>query len=306
MSTGSCDRISERRRLSAVVALTAAYMFAEFVGGLWTGSLALLADAGHMLTDVASVSLALGALWIAQRPATTERTYGFARVEILAALINGLALWIVVAWIWIEAVDRMRSPEPVLAGPMVVIAAGGLVVNAVAFAILHRRSPSAAAPSLNLRGALLHVVGDLLGSVGAIVAGVVIWFSGWEMADPIVSLFIGGLILVSAWRLVADAVHILLEGTPRDLDIDALIKRICEVEGVVSVHDLHVWTITSGYPSLSAHVVCSHESEAELVRVKVNRVLRERFGLTHTTIQMESQIPPDHDEPMDHPVTTIE
>lgn len=300
----SPDRANERSRLKLVLVLTATYMVAEVVGGVWTGSLALLADAGHMLVDVAAVGLALAAMWIARQPPTVRHTYAFARAEILAALINGLALWVVVAWIGIEAIQRFRTPTPVAAGTMMLIAVGGLVVNGVAFGILHGVGDRER--SLNLHGALLHVVGDLLGSVGVVLAGLIIWLTGWMRADPLVSLVIGGLILFSSWRLVREAVHILLEGVPRDLDVEALLSSLRSLDGVNGVHDLHVWTITSGYPALSAHVVCAHGVDREMVLAQLNRMLRERFDISHTTIQLEPESPPDHAEPMTHPVPTLE
>lgn len=303
---GAPDRATDRRRLGAVLVLTLVYMLAELVGGLWTRSLALLADAGHMLTDVASLSLALGALWFVRRPPTTRHTYGFHRVEILAALINGVVLWAIVLWIGVEAIDRLRSPAPILAGPMMAIAAGGLLVNGAAFWILHGRHDPAVERSLNLHGALLHVVGDLLGSAGALAAGAAAAFLGWRFADPVASLVIGALILISSWRLVRDAVHVLLEGAPADLDVGAMIDRVRSVEGVAGIHDLHVWTLTSGYAALSAHVVCGHAEEREMLLARVNRVLREEFGIIHTTIQLEPESPPGHTDPMTYPVTTVE
>lgn len=299
------DRAADKRRLKIVLALTAGYMLAEVVGGFWTGSLALLADAGHMLTDVASLALALWALTMAERPATTMHTYTLARVEILAALLNGLALWAIVVWIAIEAVGRLQSPEPVESLPMILIAMGGLVVNGIAVMILHRGHREGVG-SLNVHGAVLHVMGDLLGSVGAVIAGVVILTTGWIPADPIASLAIGALILVASWRLVREAVHILLEAAPRDLDMERLIGDVCRLEGVVSLHDLHVWTITSGYTALSAHIVGRHGVEPGMLLARVNRLLRERFGITHTTIQIELETPPDHTEPMSFPVPMID
>lgn len=299
------DRSGDRRRLRLVLVLTAFYMGVEAVGGLVTGSLALLADAGHMLTDVASVALALGALWMARRPATTRHTYALLRAEILAALVNGLALWVVVGWITWEAVQRLGDPGPVDGGPMMTIALGGLLVNAVAFWILHRPAGPDTTRSLNLHGATLHVLGDLLGSVGALGAGIVILFTGWTAADAIASLGIGILILISSGRLVRDAVHVLLEGAPRDLDVAELIRGICRLPGVDGVHDLHVWMITSGYTALSAHVTCGHDAGSEMVLARVNRLLRERYGILHTTIQIEPQSPPQHDQPMEYPVARI-
>lgn len=298
------QRDASRGRLLAALCLAGTYLVAEVVGGLLTGSLALLADAGHMLTDVASLSLALGALWMARRPPTTRHTFAFARVEILAALVNGLFLWGIVAWIAWEAIGRMQEPQPVLAGPMMGIAAGGLVVNGIAFRILHR--DAASDRSLNLHGALLHVLGDLFGSAGALIAGGIVLLTGWSAADPLASLLIGVLILVSSWRLVREAIHVLMEGAPRELDVDALLEAMCGVEGVVGVHDLHVWTITSGYPALAVHVVCRHEEERDLLLARVNRLLRERFGIDHTTIQLEPEAPPGHGEPMAHPLERVE
>lgn len=278
-------------------------MLAEVVGGLLTGSLALLADAGHMLTDVGSLALALGALWMARRPATTRHTYAFARAEILAALVNGAGLWVIVSWITYEAIGRLREPEPVLAAPMIAVAGGGLLVNAVALWILHRGETE---HSLNLHGAVLHVAGDLLGSVGALIAAGIILATGWMAADPIASLAIGALILYSSWRVVRDATHILLEGAPRGLDVEALIESLCALDGVTGVHDLHVWTITSGYPALSAHVVSTHGTEPEMLLARVNRMLREEYHLTHTTIQIEPASPPDHENPMTHPIAWLD
>lgn len=299
-------RAADRRRLVIVLCLTFVYMLGELVGGLWTGSLALLADAGHMLTDVASIGLALGALWVARRPPTTRHTYGFHRIEILAALINGLALWAIVVWIAFQAIERLRAPGEILAGPMMAIAAGGLVVNAIAFAILHDRHDPLVERSLNLHGALLHVLGDLLGSAGVLLAGAVIWLTGWREADAVASLLIGGLILAASWRLVRDAAHILLEGAPLDLDVESLMRRFVQLDGVNGIHDLHVWTLTSGYPALSAHVVCGHGEERDLVLARVNRMLREEFAITHTTIQLETESPPEHAYPMAFPVGTLE
>ena len=270
-----------------------------------TGSLALLADAGHMLTDVASLGLALGALWMSTRPATISHTYAYGRVEILVALVNGLFMWGVVAWIAIEAVQRLGEVAPVDAGPMLAVASGGLAVNMVAYGILHRGG-GVAERSLNLRGAGLHVLGDLLGSVGAMTAAIVIWLTGWTRADPLASLAIGILILVSSWRVVRDAVHVLLEGAPSGIDVGKLIEALRRVEGVAGVHDLHVWTITSGYPALSAHVVCDHGQPRDMLLARLNRVLRERFAITHTTIQLEPETPPGHARPMARPIPTLE
>jgi cobalt-zinc-cadmium efflux system protein len=258
-----------------------------------------------MLTDVASLGLALGALWMSTRPATISHTYAYGRVEILVALINGLFMWGVVAWIAIEAVQRLGEAAPVDAGTMLGVAFGGLVVNAVAYVILHRPG-GAADQSLNLRGAGVHVLGDLLGSIGAMTAAVVIRLTGWTRADPLASLAIGILILISSWRVVRDAVHVLLEGAPAGLDVGELIEALRAVEGVAGVHDLHVWTITSGYPALSAHVVCDHGQSREMLLARLNRLLRERYAIIHTTIQLEPETPPGHARPMTRPIPTLE
>ncbi len=302
---GGLKREADRRRLRTVLGLTFIYAIAEVVGGVWTGSLALLADAGHMFTDVASLALALGALWMAQRPATVRHTYAYGRVEILAALLNGLFMWAIVAWIGYEAVERLRAVPAIRTGPMLAVATGGLVVNAVAYAILHRGA-DVGERSLNLRGAGLHILGDMLGSIGAMTAAIVIELTGWAAADPLASLLIGVLILFSSWRIVRDAIHILLEGTPHGLDVEDLIASMREADGVAGVHDLHVWTITSGYPALSAHVVCDHNVARDMLLARLNRLLRERYGITHTTIQLESETPADHARPMARPIQTLE
>jgi cobalt-zinc-cadmium efflux system protein len=302
-SGSAVHRTDDRRRLGIVLALTCAYMMAEIVGGLWTGSLALLADAGHMLTDAASLLLALGALWMAGRPATTRHTWALARVEILAALINGLFLWLVVVWLVWEAIERFGDPNEILAGPMMGIAAGGLLVNGAALAVLGHRHGEG---SLNLHGARVHVAGDLLGSLGALAAGATIWLTGWIVADLVATVAIGVLIVVSSWRLVHEAVHVLMEGAPSHLDMDDLIRRLTAVEGVAGIHDLHVWTITSGYAALAVHVTCADGASREMLLAQVNRMLRERFGIEHTTIQIERAIPPELDEPMTRPVQRIE
>jgi cobalt-zinc-cadmium efflux system protein len=273
------------RRLGVVLALAAVYMVAELAGGLWTGSLALLADAGHMLADVAALALSLFAFWLARRPAHPGRTYGHHRAEILAALANGSALVAVAIGIAIEAVQRLRAPAPVDAGPMLAIAAGGLAVNAVGLFLLREGREA----SLNLRGAWLHLLSDALGSASAIAAGLLILAFGWLAADPVASLAISVLVVRSAWSLLRESVAVLMEGAPGHIDVDRVRQAIGAVSGVRSVHDLHVWTITSGRVALSAHV-CADESEpaARLLRA-VQARLRDEFGITHTTVQVEPQ-----------------
>jgi cobalt-zinc-cadmium efflux system protein len=271
------------RRLALVLALAAVYMVAELAGGLWTGSLALLADAGHMLADVAALALSLFAFWLARRPAHSGRTYGYHRAEILAALANGSALVAVALGVGLEAVDRLHHPAAVDALPMLVIAAGGLAVNGVGLWVLREERER----SLNLRGAWLHLLSDALGSAAAIAAGALILAFGWLAADPLASLAIALLIVRSAWSLLRETLEVLMEGAPGHIDVDRVRQAIGGVRGVGSVHDLHVWTITSGRVALSVHV-CADESEpaARLLR-SVQARLRDEFGITHSTIQVE-------------------
>lgn len=259
-------------------------MLVEVVGGLLSGSLALLADAGHMLTDAASLGLAWGASRAARRPADALRTYGYHRVQILAALINGMAFILLVVWIGYEAVQRLFEPVEVLGGMMLVVAVLGLLVNIIAFWILHGGSQH----DLNLRGAVVHVLGDLLGSVAAIVAAGVILWTGWMPIDPLLSLLVALLILRSAWFVVKQSAHILLEGTPEDVDVELLRQEITDsVPEVKDVHHVHVWSLTPERPLLTMHV--SVEGEVDCVRAlpQVKEILRQRFGITHSTIQVE-------------------
>jgi cobalt-zinc-cadmium efflux system protein len=272
-----------KRRLGIALALAAGYMLAEIIGGLLTNSLALLADAGHMLSDVAALGLSLFALWMAERPPTARRTYGYYRMEILAALVNGAALVAVAIFVFLEACQRLVHPPEVKGAAMTAIAAGGLGVNLLSLLALSGVRDA----SLNLRGAWLHVLGDSLGSVGAIVAGALIWGFGWRWADPAVSAAIGALIVYSSWRLLSESVAVLMESAPRGLDVDAVRDAIRGVPGVASVHDLHVWTITSGMDSLSAHVVAADERTASPLLLEVRALLASRFGIHHVTIQIE-------------------
>jgi cobalt-zinc-cadmium efflux system protein len=272
-------------RLTAVLALVGGYMFAEVAGGLWTNSLALLADAGHMLSDAAALGLSLFALWIAERPPDARRTYGYYRMEILAALVNGAALVAVAALVLLEAYGRWRQPPEVLGGAMMAIALGGLAVNLISLKILGGGSRE----SLNVRGAWLHVLSDTLGSVGAILAGALIWAFAWNWADPLISAVIAALIVYSSWRLLAESVSVLMESAPRGIDVDQVRDALAAVPGVESVHDLHVWTITSGMDSLSAHLVVGDGRAATAVLLEVRRLLAGAFGIHHVTIQIEPE-----------------
>lgn len=277
------SRERSRVRLALTLALVVTYMAAEVVGGLLTNSLALLADAGHMLSDAASLALSLFAIRMARRPATTQRTFGYHRAEILSALVNGATLVAISIFIFIEAFERFRDPPAVMGGAMMAVACGGLVVNGVGLAVLH----GARNESLNVRGAWLHVLGDTLGSVGAIVAGLFIWWQGWRWMDPLASVAIGVLILYSSWSLLKQSVSVLMEHAPGHIDVDAVRAAMVEVDGVVGVHDLHVWTITTGLESLSAHVSVTADLPAAGVLRRLQGELRERFGLDHVTLQLE-------------------
>lgn len=258
-------------------------MLAEAIGGYLANSLALLSDAGHMLTDVAALALALFAIRFASRPATPRKTYGFYRLEILAALANGVTLIVLSLLICVEAYERLRSPQQVRGWTMIWIAAGGLAVNLVSAWLLSRSQRE----SLNIRGAFLHVLGDLLGSVAAIAAGVMIIWRGWIWADPVFSIVISGLIIYNSWRLIADAVNILLEGAPSHINAAAVEEAMRSVPGVRAVHDLHIWTITSGRHAVTAHVVINDAGESYRILREVREMLAERFALSHSTIQVE-------------------
>ncbi len=259
-------------------------MVVEAVGGWLTNSLALIADAGHMLTDVAALSLTLGAIWFGSRPATARKTFGYYRLEILAAFVNGIALVLLSIWVIYEAIQRWQSPPEINGSRLTLIAVGGLLVNIVAAKLLH----SGHKHDLNMRGAWLHVIGDLLGSTMAIIAGILIAGFGWLWADPVCSVLISLVIIFGSWRLIMDSVNVLLEGTPAHIDLATVESTIRETSGVVGVHDLHVWTISSGKEALSAHI-SHHESVAHSdLLVKVRKRLHERFGIDHLTIQMET------------------
>lgn len=262
-------------------------MVAEVIGGILSGSLALIADAGHMLTDAASIALAIVAMHFATREASAERTFGFHRLEILAALLNALTLWLIAAWVVIEAFHRLEAAPEVRGVLMLTVGAIGLLVNVAAAWILHR----SAGHSLNVEGAFQHVMADLLGSVGVVISGVLVWAFEWHLADPIVSVVIALLILLSTWRLLSKVVHVLLEGTPEHIDVYRLCSAMESVEGVTLIHDIHVWTITQGYDSLTAHVLIDPEhppEERQTLLRTLRDLARNRFGIQHITIQLET------------------
>jgi cobalt-zinc-cadmium efflux system protein len=276
-------RAEQARRLVVVMVLTALYMFAEVAGGLLTGSLALLADAGHTLSDVASLGLGLFAVWVAQRPASASRTYGHTRVEILAGLAQGVALVAVALVILVEALERIgESPE--VNGPgMMLVASGALLANGIGMAILNRGRKQ----SMNIRGAWLHLASDALGSVGVIAAGAAVWGLGWLWADPAASLAISLLVLFAAWQLLRDAIDILMEAAPGHLDVEEIRRVLVELDDVSDVHDLHVWTIGNQEISLSTHLVSSAHGDPNAVLQRVNALLEHRFAIRHSTVQIE-------------------
>jgi cobalt-zinc-cadmium efflux system protein len=276
-------RSADLRALASVLVLTTAYTVVELVGGLLTDSLALLADAGHMLSDDLSLGLALFAAWLARRPATPQRSFGFRRAEILAALANGVALVAISIWIFVEAGRRLADPPDVLGGWMLAVAAVGLAVNLAGAGILMRGERA----NLNMRAAFRHLLADLLGSVGVIVAAIVVIATGWTTADPLVGLLIGVLVLASSWTLLRDAVGILLEATPRGIDAEEVGRRLSEAPGVVEVHDLHIWEITSGFPALSAHVLVGRAEDCHGRREELERLLAHEFQIVHTTLQVD-------------------
>jgi cobalt-zinc-cadmium efflux system protein len=277
------DRARSRRALGLVLGLTAAYTVAEVVAGLLTGSLALLADAGHMLGDSAALALALGAAWLASRPATPERSFGYRRAEIIAALVNGLALVAIAIWVFVEAIRRLDHPPRILGGWMLAVAVLGLIVNLAAAGILARTAEE----NLNVQAALRHVLADIAASVGVAAAAVVVLVTDWRQADPLAGMAIALLILASSWSILRDSVAILLEATPAGIDAGEVGRRMAAVDGVVEVHDLHIWTITSGFPALSAHVLVRQEDDCHARRRELEQMLRREFGLDHTTLQVE-------------------
>lgn len=275
-----------RRAMQTTFALTFIYFLVEVAGGILTNSLALLADAAHMLTDVGGLALALFALWMSQRPATPRKTYGYYRVEILAALANAVVLFLIAFYILYEAYRRFQEPPEVASLPMLGVAVVGLGVNLFGIWNLRR----GAKESLNVQGAFLEVVSDTLGSLGVIVAAVIMLATGWYYADPLFSVLIGFFILPRTWGLMTQAVNVLLEGTPAHINLKAVEEAMRSVPGVAAVHDLHVWTITSGMDALSAHVVLAEGTEprdAQNVLERLNVQLKDEFGIDHTTIQVE-------------------
>ena len=296
-------RNASKRDLTIALAIIASFMFVEVVGGILSGSLALIADAGHMLTDAASIGLALFAVHFAAKAASVERTFGYHRMEILAALINALTLWLISAWIIFEAYHRFREIPQVEGGLMLVVGALGLLANLAAAWVLRR----SAKHSVNVEGALAHVIADLLGSVAVIVSGVLVWAFDWYVSDPILSVLIGVLILLGTWRLLAKVVHVLLEGTPEHVDVYKLCHAIEALEGVTVIHDVHVWTLAPGYDAFTAHVLVDpeHEDDTGTLLRRIQKIAYDDFNLQHVTVQVETSAKHcNEDHHVDHLVAT--
>jgi len=272
--------------LAIALGITASFFIIELVGGILTNSLALQTDAFHMLTDVFALAYALFAAWLAQRPVTLKRTYGYYRVEILSAFLNGIFLWAIVVFILYEAIQRIQQPAGVQSLNMLVIAVLGLIANGIVAATLSRSRNE----SLNLKGAYLHVIADVLGSLGAISAGLIMFFTGWYVADPIASIMISVLVLYSSGKLVRDSVNVLLEGVPPHIDVASLERSMVGVKGITNVHDLHVWSIAdTKMCCMSSHVVVEEGIDRKELITKLIHMLKEEFGIDHTTIQLEDE-----------------
>ncbi|RZS86618.1 cation diffusion facilitator family transporter [Pigmentiphaga kullae] len=274
-----------KSRLSVALLLTTTFMAVEIVGGLWTNSLALLADAAHMMTDAGGLALALIAIRFSQRPRTPRNTFGYVRTEVLSALINAVVLLLLTIYIVYEAYQRFLDPPDVVGWPMLVVAVVGLSVNLISMKLLSTGS----AESLNVKGAYFEVLADMLGSLGVIVAALVVVITGWQLADPIIGAGIGLLIVPRTWILLKQATHILMEGTPPEIDMTLLEKALLDIPGVIAIHDLHVWTITSGADAMSGHLVVADMASAQTTLAAARDALRTSFGLIHSTIQIEDK-----------------
>ncbi|KOP79646.1 cation diffusion facilitator family transporter [Cytobacillus solani] len=264
--------------------LIASFMIVEVVGGLLTNSLALLSDAGHMLSDAAALGLSLFAIKLGERKASASKTYGYKRFEIIAAALNGLTLIVISVYIFYEAYQRFWNPPEVLSGGMLIISSIGLLVNIIAAWILMRGDKD---ENLNVRSAFLHVIGDMLGSVGAIIAALLMIFFGWGIADPIASVIVAILILISGWRVMKESFHILMEGTPANLEMDKVKSSLLKIPEVAEVHDMHIWSITSGMPMLSCHMVIEGEGVHDTILHHAQSILHDDFEIEHSTIQIE-------------------
>jgi len=279
---------SDRSRLLTVLAVTALYCAAEFIGGYYSNSLALISDAVHLLTDIAALCLALITLRISTRPASDVKTYGYLRAEILGALANGLFLWLLVIFIWFEAVQRLRNPHPVAGLTVIAIATVGLGVNTFSAWMTHSAGTAEAGrPGMAVRAVFVHVVSDLIGTFGVMLAGALVFFFGWHQADALVSLLIGALVLYSSWGLVREGVDILMESVPAHIDLEELRRDLLAVRDTEEVHDLHVWCLASRQFALSAHAVVTREADQDRVLSEMSAMLERKFNIQHMTVQLE-------------------
>jgi len=274
-----------KKILLTVLSMTLVFFFAEVIGGFWTNSLALLSDAGHMLSDIVALCLSLFAIWISFRPAHKKKTFGYFRAEILVAFVNGVILMVISIIIFREAFYRIQAPEVVKGAPMLVIATLGLIINLIGAFLLSKGSKK----NINIRAVFFHVLGDALGSIGAISAGMAIWLKGWNWFDPLVSFFIGSIIIYGAWWILWDSAQILMQGVPAHLNTEEIKQSMLKVEGVNSIDDLHVWTLTSHVEVLTAHVVINNISNGMDILKKLHGVLNKKYGLEHITIQIEDE-----------------
>lgn len=278
---------ANKKALTFSFILIAVYMVVEFIGGFITNSLALLSDAGHMLSDAAALGLSLSALVFGARAATPSKTYGFMRFEILAALLNGLVLMVIAVFIFKEAIERLSTPPNVIGEGMMIISFIGLVVNIIVAWILHSQASSK--ENLNVRSAFLHVIGDLLGSVGAIIAALLIIFFDWYIADPIASMIVSVLVLYSGWNVLRESVNILMEAKPADIDSDKVIAALRSINGVEDVHDLHIWMITSDYSAMTVHLRTGSNADRDVILEESKLKINKEFGIKHVTIQIEGR-----------------
>ncbi len=274
-----------KSRLRLVLVLTSLFFVAEVLGGLWTNSLALLSDAGHMLSDMFALGLSLFAFWLSSRKPSPTKTYGYYRFEVVSAFINGVMLILIALWIFGEAYSRFQEPAAVKTVPMLVIAVLGLMINLLGIYLLHEIGTK----NINIRGAMFHLIGDAAGSVGAITAAIAISLTGWTFFDPLVSVLIGLLIIYSAWRLLWDVVNILMQGVPPHIDLDSIRQEMLSVDGVIGLCDLHIWSLTSEVESLSAHVVVEDMGRNKEILEKLTCLIRDRFGINHVTLQIEDE-----------------
>jgi cobalt-zinc-cadmium efflux system protein len=280
------DLDGNRKGLTIAFIITFSIMLLEFFGGLITDSLALLSDSGHMLSDTSALLLSLIAVWFASKPASPNKTYGFHRFEILAALFNGITLFLIAGFIIWEALGRFVNPPTVSSGSMMLIATIGLLANLISAYSLRKKGDIK--NNINLRSAYFHILGDALGSVGAIAAGLVMWFFGWYIADPIISVFVALLILKGAWGVITHTVHVLMEGTPITINQETVKETLEHIEGVLSIHDLHIWTITSGLDSLSCHMLIDDDKNSQKILQEAIQLIGDKFKIQHTTIQIET------------------